>query len=383
MGLDHYAVKEGKELRCGYTTGTCAAAATSAAAKMLFSGKSVASVRIATPKGIVLDLPAEEAAFLESGARCAVRKDAGDDPDMTDGLLVFATVEKSGEKGILICAGDGVGIVTKPGLSAPVGGPAVNATPRRMIMEAAQAVMDAYRYWGGLKITLSIPGGAEIARKTFNPRLGIEGGLSVLGTSGIVEPMSEQVLIDTIHVEMNSLRAAGGKHVLAFFGNYGVDFTRNEWGIDTENRITCSNYIGELLDYAVYLGFSDVLLIGHVGKILKLAQGIMNTHSRCADGRTTFLAMEAMFAGASKETGKAVYESLTTDMAIDLLAEHDLLKPVLAKAMEKISYYMDQRVHGALRTEAVMFSNARGVLGMTGGAEDLLTLYRKEKNLER
>lgn len=216
MKWEHYAVKEGKTLRYGYTTGTCAAAAASVAAEMSLSRKPVNLVRIKTPKGIVLELEPEEATFLLHGARAAVRKDAGDDPDITDGLLIFVTAELTADTGIILCGGEGVGTVTKPGLSSPVGGPAINKTPRRMITEAVQAVMNKYDYRGGMKVTVSIPGGAELAKKTFNPKLGIEGGLSVLGTTGIVDPMSEQALVDTIHVEMDSRRAAGDRHVLAF-----------------------------------------------------------------------------------------------------------------------------------------------------------------------
>ena len=375
MKWEHYAVKEGKTLRYGYTTGTCAAAAASVAAEMSLSRKPVNLVRIKTPKGIVLELEPEEATFLLHGARAAVRKDAGDDPDITDGLLIFVTAELTADTGIILCGGEGVGTVTKPGLSSPVGGPAINKTPRRMITEAVQAVMNKYDYRGGMKVTVSIPGGAELAKKTFNPKLGIEGGLSVLGTTGIVDPMSEQALVDTIHVEMDSRRAAGDRHVLAFFGNYGVDFSRKEWGITAENRITCSNYVGELLDYAAYCGFEDILLIGHAGKLLKLAQGIMNTHSRYADGRTTFLAMEAMFAGADRKIGRAIYESVTTDVAVDIRKRENLLEAVMDKALKKIAYYMDDRVHGALKTEAIIFSNTYGVLGMTAGAENLLVFH--------
>ena len=280
MNREYYAVKDGKKLRCGYTTGTCATAAASAAAMMLFSHRNVDTVRVETPKGVTLDLEIGNAAFSENTATCAVRKDAGDDPDITDGLLIFATVVYADGDGIILKGGKGVGTVTKEGMSSPVGEAAINPTPRRMITEAVRKVMEDFKYKGGLEVIISIPGGEELARKTFNPRLGIVGGLSVLGTSGIVDPMSEQALIDTIHVEMNSRRAAGDEHLLAFFGNYGVDFAASEWQMDTQDRVTCSNYVGEMLDYAAYLQFKDVLLIGHVGKMLKLAQGIMNTHSR-------------------------------------------------------------------------------------------------------
>ena len=216
-----------------------------------------------------------------------------------------------------------------------------------------------------------------LAKKTFNPRLGIVGGLSILGTSGIVDPMSEQALVDTIHTEMDSRRAAGETHLLCFFGNYGVDFSRDTLGLDVEKRVTISNYVGESLDYAVYKGFSDVLLIGHIGKLVKVAQGIMNTHSRYADGRTTLLALEAVFAGASREIARQIYESLTTDEAVRILQENHLLQPVMTAVCVKIESYMDQRTHGEIGTAAIVFSNACGVLGQTSRARELLAFHKK------
>ena len=246
-----------------------------------------------------------------------------------------------------------------------------------MITEALQAACRQCGYTGGLRLNLSIPEGQRLAQKTFNPRLGIVGGLSVLGTSGIVDPMSEQALVDTIHTEMDSRRAAGQTHLLAFFGNYGVDFSRDHLGVDVSQRVTISNYVGETLDYAAYKGFSDVLVIGHIGKLVKVAQGIMNTHSHYADGRTTLLALEAVFAGASRQLARQIYDSLTTDEAVRLLKEQNLLEPVMAAVCEKIEAYMDQRTHGEIPTAAVVFSNAYGVLGLTSRAKEFLALHTK------
>ena len=374
--MDLFTIKDGKKLRCGYTTGSCAAAAAKAAAVMVLTGKRVDAVALTTPKGEVLHLQPEEISFGPGTVTCAIRKESGDDPDITDGILVFATVEKI-EQGYVISGGPGIGKVTKPGLACAVGEWAINPVPRRMIEEALQAAAKACGYDGGLKLTLSIPGGEILAQKTFNPRLGIVGGLSVLGTSGIVDPMSEQALVDTIHTEMDSRRAAGKTHLLAFFGNYGVDFSRDTLGIDVSQRVTISNYVGEMLDYAVYKDFSDVLLIGHIGKLIKVAQGIMNTHYRYADGRTTLLALEAVFAGASRELAHQIYDSLTTDEAVRLLDEAHLLTPVMEAVCQKIEHYMEARTHGAIRTGAVVFSNVYGVLGYTSQAKDLLAVHQK------
>lgn len=378
--MDTFTIKDGKKLRCGYTTGTCAAGAAKAAAVMALSREEIHAVRVTTPKGITLMLAPEDIAFVPGGARCAIRKDAGDDPDITNGALVYADVRLI-DTGIRLHGGIGVGTVTKPGLACDVGEPAINPVPQRMICTALQDTAAQFHYTGGFDVTVSIPGGEELAKKTFNPRLGIEGGLSILGTSGIVEPMSERAIVETIHTEMDSRFAEGDRRVLAFFGNYGVDFSRNTLGIDVSRRVTISNYVGEMLDYAVYKGFSHVLLIGHAGKLVKVAQGIMNTHSRYADGRTALLALEAVFAGADTETARAVYESITTDEAIRILLEKGILSPVMAQIMEKIDDYMAQRTHHEIRTGAIMFSNIYGVLGKTAGADEMLSLYKKKEGM--
>ena len=382
--MEEYQFSQGKNLRCGYTTGSCATAAAKAAATMLLTGERVAAVRIDTPKGVVLELEPLEVELAEQYVSCAIRKDSGDDPDDTNGVLVFAKVEKVAEPGVHIEGGVGVGRVTKPGLACAVGGPAINPTPRRMITAEVGSVMEQAGYSEGLLVTISIPEGVEIAKKTFNPRLGIIGGLSVLGTSGIVEPMSEKALIETMYVEMRAQKARGNKHLLVFFGNYGEDFTRDVMQLDLEGAVTCSNFVGELLDYAVFLGFETLLLIGHSGKLVKLAQGVMNTHSKYADCRTELFALEAMFHGASIEVGQEIYHCLTTDEVTKILKREQIFEPVMDKVTERIDFYMQHRVHGKIKTAAFMFSNVYGILGKTKDAEELIQLHKqKESNYER
>ena len=382
--MEEYQFSQGKNLRCGYTTGSCATAAAKAAATMLLTGERVAAVRIDTPKGVVLELEPLEVELAEQYVSCAIRKDSGDDPDDTNGVLVFAKVEKVAEPGVHIEGGVGVGRVTKPGLACAVGGPAINPTPRRMITAEVGSVMEQAGYREGLLVTISIPEGVEIAKKTFNPRLGIIGGLSVLGTSGIVEPMSEKALIETMYVEMRAQKARGNKHLLVFFGNYGEDFTRDVMQLDLEGAVTCSNFVGELLDYAVFLGFETLLLIGHSGKLVKLAQGVMNTHSKYADCRTELFALEAMFHGASIEVGQEIYHCLTTDEVTKILKREQIFEPVMDKVTERIDFYMQHRVHGKIKTAAFMFSNVYGILGKTKAADELIQLHKqKESNYER
>lgn len=378
--MEEYQFSQGKNLRCGYTTGSCATAAAKAAATMLLTGERVDSVRIDTPKGIVLSLEPLEVEQTADYVSCAIRKDSGDDPDDTNGILVFAKVEKVNKAGVHIEGGVGVGRVTKPGLACAQGGPAINPTPRRMITTEVTSVMEQVGYAEGLRVTISIPEGVEIAKKTFNPRLGIVGGLSVLGTSGIVEPMSEKALIETMYVEMRAQKARGNKDLLVFFGNYGEDFTRDVMQLDLEGAVTCSNFVGELLDYAVFLGFETLLLIGHSGKLVKLAQGVMNTHSKYADCRTELFALQAMFHGASVEVGQEIYGCLTTDEVTKILKRENIFEPVMEQVTEKIDFYMQHRVHGKIKTAAFMFSNVYGILGKTKYADALIQLHTKKES---
>ena len=374
--MEEYQFSQGKNLRCGYTTGSCATAAARAATCMLLTGVELKTVFIDTPKGIILELEPLEVEMTPNYVSCAIRKDSGDDPDDTNGILVFAKVERLPEPEIIIEGGIGVGIVTKPGLACEVGGPAINPTPRRMITEEVTKVMEENHYHRGLKITISIPEGVEIAKKTFNPRLGIVGGLSVLGTSGIVEPMSDDALIETMRVELRARKAEGTKDLLVFFGNYGEDFTRDELKLDISKAVTCSNFVGELLDYAVFLGFESLLIIGHSGKLIKLCQGVMNTHSKYADARTEFMALQAMFHGASVEVGREIYNCLTTDEVTKILQRENLFDQVMHEVTQKIDFYMQHRVHGKIKTAAMMFSNVYGVLGKTEHADELINLHQ-------
>ena len=389
-------VSQGKLMRRGYTTGSCAAAASKAAAVMLLSGEETDTIKLDTPKGITLTLDVLDILRGPGFARCAIRKDSGDDPDDTNGTLIYATVSSLDagipeeelvmqprtasveqlDDRVEIWGGIGVGKVTKPGLSCKVGGPAINPVPRKMITREVLAAMKQYGCDETLRVVISIPDGPAIAPKTFNPRLGIEGGISVLGTSGIVEPMSDRALIDTMYTEMDSRKANGYKDLLVFFGNYGTDFTRDEMKIDISTAVTCSNFVGELLDYAVLQGFESVLIIGHSGKLIKLAQGVMNTHSKYADCRSEFLALQAMFHGASPAVGKEIYQALTTDEMTKILKREGLFEAVMEEAARKIDFYMQKRVHGKLKTGAILFSNVYGILGETAGAEELLKLHQ-------
>lgn len=377
---DYYVIKDNKKLRYGYTTGSCAAAAAKAAARMLFLQREVPEVELLTPKGILLHLLVEDICIKEEMVSCAVRKDGGDDPDVTDGLLVYASVSRcaaDAEKRIFLDGGTGVGRVTKQGLEQPVGAPAINRVPRRMICSAVEEVCEEFEYFGGIKVVISIPEGVEVAKRTFNPRLGIEGGISVLGTSGIVIPMSEKALIASIRLEMEMKRKNGAEYLLITPGNYGADFLRERTPLDVSQSMKCSNYVGETLDMAVELGFQGVLFVAHIGKFVKVSGGIMNTHSRHSDARAELMCAHALRAGADLETAKAILGTITTEEAIAMIQQKGLTEPVMEQMSKRVRYYMQHRVAKAIQTEAILFSNNCGYLGETEGAEEMLHHFIK------
>ena len=365
-----------QKLRCGYTTGTCAAAAAAGAAARLLTGETLPAVRIITPAGVAVEAELLQHAAGEGWAACAVRKDGGDDPDVTDGALIFARVERTDTPGIVIDGGEGVGRVTLPGLDQPVGAAAINSTPRRMIAEQLESAAAKVGYTGGLRVVISVPEGEALARRTFNPRLGIVGGISILGTSGIVKPMSEAALLDSLYLEMDQRRAAGTEDLLLTPGNYGESFAREVLGLNLDRWCMCSNYLGAAIDHAAGAGFRSVLVVGHLGKLIKAAAGCMNTHSKTADARRETLTAHAALAGADGALLRALFDSPTTDAGVELLKQAGLLEPVMASIGEALDGQLKRRAGEGLTIEALFFSNQYGILGKTPGAERLLALHR-------
>ena len=252
-----------------------------------------------------------------------------------------------------------------------------------MIAEALQKEAESAGYAGGFAVTVSIEGGAEVAKRTFNPHIGVEGGLSVLGTSGIVEPMSEQALLDTIQLEMNQarLRPHPGtpQRLILAPGNYGLDYLHSTLPrLEKIPVVKCSNFIGDTLDMAATAGFEEVLLIGHVGKLCKLAGGIMNTHSHTADCRTELFCTYAALSGAGQEVCAALLHAATTDACIEILDKAGLRAPVLAGLVDAIQTHLDRRAAGAFRVGAILFSNQHGPLGQTQTAKELLQAWTQE-----
>ena len=371
----------GRLLRCGYTTGSCAAGAARAAAQMLLTGKPVDSVELDTPKGIRLTLDILDPVIGETRVSCAVRKDSGDDPDVTAGMLVYAAAERI-DSGITIDGGEGVGRVTKPGLDQPVGAAAINSTPRRMITENVAQVCTACGYGGGIAVTISIPAGRELALRTFNPRMGIEGGLSVLGTSGIVEPMSNQALVDTIALELRQLAAKGSHRLLLTPGNYGRDFAADKLGLSLEECVSCSNFIGDAIDAAVECGFQEILLVGHIGKLVKLGIGQTNTHSSAGDGRMETLVTCALLCGAELPLLRDIAGCVTTDAALKILQDAGLKGAVCALLGQRIEATLQRRVPPQIEIGYVLFTNREdlgGLLQKSDNAERLMNNWRESK----
>lgn len=373
MAFEHYISAGGKRLRCGYTTGTCAALAAAGAARYLTEGTWPETVSLRTPKGWRVEVPLEACRAEPGRAICAVRKDGGDDVDRTHGARIEAAVTLTESPGITIQGGPGVGRVTKPGLDQPVGEAAINRVPRQMIARAVEEVLSAAGYEGGASVVISVPEGEVIARQTFNPRLGIEGGISILGTSGIVEPMSAQAVVDTIALELRQAAAQGEKRLILTPGNYGLDYLRrqgmDQWEIP---MVKCSNFIGEALDEAVLDGFSEILLVGHVGKLVKLAGGIFNTHSRTADCRAELFCAHAALAGGDKTLCRALMDCSTTDACLARLDEAGLRDPVMAGLLGAMREHLSRRAGETCAVGAVLFSNEYGLLGETPEAKEIM-----------
>lgn len=374
--FEHYIQSGGRRLRCGYTTGTCAALAAWGAATLLLTGHAPAQASLITPKGLPVTVPLLDCRTDGRTARCSVTKDAGDDADVTDGMPVTAAVERTDAPGIAIDGGEGVGRVTLPGLDQPVGAAAINSVPRKMIAQAAARAADSAGYAGGLKIVISVAGGEQAAAKTFNPRLGIVGGISILGTSGIVEPMSEQALIDTIALELRQAAAKGAKRVILTPGNYGMDFLQAEGMDRLAPVVKCSNYIGDALDAAAAAGFGEILLVGHAGKLVKLAAGVMNTHSRVADARAEVFCAHAALCGGDRDLCRALMSAPTSDACLDLLDAAHLRQPVMESILLAIDTKLAARLCADCRTGAVLFTNQHGLLGQTQQAKEILKAWQ-------
>ena len=418
--MEEYVIKNQKKLRLGITTGTCSAAAAQAAAMQLLLDVESHTVTLRTPKGMTVSVPVY---LLESDSRKAsykVVKDSGDDPDVTNGTDVCVTVAyakqcvreqtdgsaeldgsvesciRSNSHGsqdrscaftsesfpyLTLDGGIGIGRVTKEGLEQTVGQAAINRVPRQMIFAAVADVCEKANVCEPLHITVWMPEGETLAKRTFNPKLGIEGGLSVLGTSGILEPMSEQAIVATIETEIRQLHAVGEEKVLVTPGNYGQAYASEYLGLDLAKSVKSSNYIGDTIDLAISYGMTDFLLVGNIGKLVKLAAGIFNTHSKVADGRGEIFAVHAAMAGAGANVVQEIYNCINTDRMLDVVEREGLREAVMQSILAAIAKHVAGRVGDAMRVGVVVFSEKYGYLGQTKDAATVLEVFHRKQQM--
>lgn len=374
----------------GYTTGSCSAAAAKAAVYRQLGKLTLAELAIDTPKGWQLTLPIIQQEELELKkldvswfqgeeiVTCAVKKNAGDDPDVTNGILVYASVSckpcllpNCNALQVIIEGGVGVGRVTVAGLNQPVGATAINQTPRDMITAEVTRVCEELEFRGIVRVLISIPEGVALAEKTMNGRLGITGGISILGTSGIVEPMSKQALLDTIQVELQVQKEKGVRQLVIAPGNMGMDFMKEAYHYDLNQAVKCSNFVGETIDMAVGLGFSGIVYVGNIGKAIKLAGGIMNTHSKDADARMEILASCSILAGAGIEEAKQILTSVTTEEALQYVQNAAWFADMLAILIKRMESYLQHRAGKDIRIGVLTFSSRLGELGANPYAREI------------
>ena len=375
--MEEFIEKDGKKLRFGYTTGSCAAAAAKAAAWMLLTGQKKETISLTTPKGVALTLPVLDITVEENRVSCAIAKDSGDDPDVTNGALICAEVTRREAPGIAIDGGPGVGRVTKKGLDQSVGNAAINSVPRQMIRENLEEILTITDQKCGLNVVISVPEGEKLAKQTFNPRLGIVGGISILGTTGIVEPMSEKALVDTIRVELNQRRASGQNYVLLTPGNYGCDFIRAGLALNAEQAVQSSNFIGKTLDICRELGFRGALLVGHIGKLVKIGGGMMNTHSKYGDCRMEILAAHAGIAGLSPEKIGELLQCVACDDALRIIKDAGCFEKTMTGLTEKVMFHLRHRAGEDMEIGTILFSKEYGLLAKSDNAMELIEKITK------
>lgn len=373
--MEEYVYIDGKKYKRGYTTGSCATAAAKAAAHMLLTKETLETVNIDTPKGIPLNLKVENIDINNAFAQCSIQKDGGDDIDATHKMHIYAKVELIDSNEIIIDGGIGIGRVTKKGLGIEIGKAAINKTPISMIQSEVRKVIGDSN---GVKITIFSPEGETIAKKTFNPRLGIVGGISIIGTTGIVEPMSDEGWKKSLSIELEMKKAQGMDKVILVPGNHGEMFIKESLGIDSKYIVRTSNFIGYMLKEAQRIGFKKILMAGHLGKYVKIAGGIFNTHSKVADARNEILIANLALMNAPFELVNKVNECLTTEEFIEILEDDkykkykEIYNILSEKCKKRIDIYMND---DEIEIEVMIFSMEKKLLGESKKAGDLKEVF--------
>ena len=369
--MDEYSYVNGKKLRKGFTTGTCATAATAAAISMILNQDIEEKVTVSTANGVEVTMDIKDPSFGELTASAAVEKDGGDDADATHGLLIYSTVTLLPDSNdIEIDGGEGVGRVTQKGLKCDVGMAAINPTPRAMIEKTARQLLGPNC---GAKIIISVPGGEETAKLTYNSRLGIVGGISILGTTGIVNPMSEESWKASITIELTMLYNQGYRSVVLAPGNYGEDFATNVLGIPPHRIVNMSNFVGHVLKEVQRIGFTRVLMVGHMGKFVKVAGGIFSTHSKDSDARMEIIMANLALLGAPVELLEKVDQCITTDAAGTLIEEYhyEEVYQVLVDKMKFRSERLLRNRKPEVSIDVVTFGTEAGYLASTQTLEEI------------
>lgn len=363
-----YVIVDGKRLRRGYTTGSCAAGAAKAAASMFVNRVLPEQIDISLPNGESLTLEVKEGELVAGGANCCVVKDGGDDPDVTNGLEIWAEVSpKPADAEIIFVAGPGVGTVTKPGLQIPVGEPTINPVPRQMITAALNEVLPPG--WGAT-VTVSVPGGEEAAKKTLNPKLGVVGGISILGTTGIVHPMSEEAFKVSLVPQLIQARTLGHNAVVLVPGRIGAKRATEFFKILPEAVAEMSNFVGFMLMECVAQGIKEVILMGHVSKLIKVASGIFHTHNRVADARLETLAAYCALQGMAKEDLKLLMENVTVEGALEFVQAKGFTE-VYKQLAQQASRRAADHAYGELKVGTVLLNMAGELLGMDEEAVEI------------
>lgn len=373
--MEEYVYIDGKKYKRGYTTGSCATGAAKAATYMILTKETLETVNIDTPKGIPLNLKVENVDINNAFAQCSIQKDGGDDIDATHKMHIYAKAELIDCNEIIIDGGIGIGRVTKKGLGIEIGKAAINKTPISMIQSEVRKVIGDTK---GVKITIFAPEGETIAKKTFNPRLGIVGGISIIGTTGIVEPMSDEGWKKSLSIELEMKKAQGVDKVILVPGNHGEMFIKESLGIDSKYIVRTSNFIGYMLKEAQRIGFKKILMAGHLGKYVKIAGGIFNTHSKVADARNEILIANLALMNAPFELINKVNECLTTEEFIEILEDDkykkykEIYNILSEKCKKRIDIYMND---DEIDIEVMIFSMEKKLLGESKKAGDLKEVF--------
>ncbi|WP_343338528.1 Cobalt-precorrin-5B C(1)-methyltransferase [Terrisporobacter petrolearius] len=378
--MEEYVYIEGKKYRRGYTTGSCATAASKASVHMLFTKKSIGSINIDTPKGIPLTLKVKNIEIRNNYSICSIEKDGGDDIDATHAMDIFAKAELVNKEAedIIVTGGVGIGIVTKKGLSVDVGKHAINPVPMKMIKNEVRKVLEQKNDLlknKSLKITIFAPKGEEVAKKTFNSKLGILGGISILGTTGIVEPMSEEGWKKSLSIELEMKKAQGMDKIILVPGNHGEEFIRDYLKIDMSNCVRMSNFVGYMLNEAKRLGFKKILMAGHIGKFIKISAGIFNTHSKVCDARNEIMIANLALIGADLGFLKEINECVTAEGAVEIIDKSNytqIYNILCNKCKERAEEYLNEDI----QVEVYMFRMDKSLLGKSKNADLLMEDFR-------